>query len=107
MTTFKKYCHRFKEQRLGKEEKSRANWDTKKIMMTWPHSLCFRQHGKLNLRSTFQIHKGGPQNFKTRGKKINTEIYFELWGFYFYQVPLTLWSGFHTNNSSLADSSKK
>ena len=31
--------------------------------------LCFRQHEKLNLRSTFQIHKSGPQDLQTRGKK--------------------------------------
>ena len=100
MTTFKKYCHRFKIKDWEKKRKSRANWATKKFMMTVASFSVLQQHGKLNLRSTFQIHKGGPQNFKTRGKKFNTEIYFRtIVFFYFYQVPLTLWIEFDTNNS--------
>ena len=31
MTTFKKYCHRFEEQRLGKEEKKQSKLGQKEV----------------------------------------------------------------------------
>ena len=78
MTTFNIYCHRFEEQRLEKSREKQRKLGHKEGYDDMASFSVLQQHGKLNLRSTFQIHKGGPQNFKTRGKKINTEIYFVL-----------------------------